>query len=144
MALAPLLRAMEDGMEVTVTNDAGGTREAVEALYTAYLGGNPAGMTDLMSDDVWIRFLGQIEFHGLERAKKFFSQNNDQFKEFDFRVERVIVDGEYAAAVWTEIAVTRLGKPWTNHGVDIFHVRDDLIRFVHENNDVTTFRDHFG
>lgn len=131
-------------MEVTVTNDAGGTREAVEALYTAYLGGNSDEMTASMADDVWIRFLGQAEFHGLERAKKFFSQNNDQFTELDFRIERMIVDGEYAAALWTEIAVTRSGEPWSNHGVDVFHVRDGLIRFVHENNDVTTFRHHFG
>lgn len=131
-------------MEVTVTSDAGGTREAVEALYAAFYSGATDEMTASMADDVWIRFLGHAEFHGLERAKAFFSQNDELFTGLDFRIERVIVDGEYAAALWTETAVTRAGEPWSNHGVDVFHVRDGLIRFVHENNDITTFRRHFG
>jgi ketosteroid isomerase-like protein len=131
-------------MEVTVTSDAGGTRVAVEAMYDAYLGGRPIEMTAPMADDVWIRFLGQADFRGLERAKEFFSQNNEMFSDLHFSIERVIIDGEYAAALWTERAVTSAGEPWLNHGVDVFHVRDGLIRFVHENNDISTFRQHFG
>ncbi|HUW78216.1 MAG TPA: nuclear transport factor 2 family protein [Candidatus Nanopelagicaceae bacterium] len=131
-------------MEVTVTSDAGGTREAVEAMYDAYLGGRPIEMTTSMVDDVWIRFLGHADFHGLERAKEFFSQNNEMFSELEFEIERVVIDGEYAATLWTERAITSAGEPWFNHGVDVFHVRDGLIRFVHENNDISTFRHHFG
>ena len=131
-------------MNITVTADAGTTRDTIERLYAAYLGGDPNGMADLLSEQAWVRFLGQAELWGRERARALFTDNEDLFTELDFTIERVVIDGEHAAAIWSEVAVTRSGEPWSNHGVDVFGVADGEITFLHENNDVMTFRRHFG
>lgn len=125
-------------------DDHGGVLQTVQRLYAGYLGKDPDTMVADMSDDVEIRFLGDRRFVGREAARQFFSQNNSLFSELRFDISEIIVDGEYAAAIWTEEATTADGRPWSNHGVDVFHVVDGSVRWLHENNDVVTFRRHFG
>ncbi len=119
------------------------TRAAVEKLYQSYFAGDGDGMVDTMSEDVWVRFLGQVDFRGKQRARQFFGQNTPLLVNLDFRIRKLIVDGEYAAALWEESAQTIHGGQYENHGVDVFHVRDDEITMVHENNDIRIHRQHF-
>jgi ketosteroid isomerase-like protein len=100
-------------------------------------------MVDTMSDDVWVRFLGRVDFRGKQRARQFFGQNTPLLVNLDFRIRKLMVDGEYAAALWEESAQTIYGGEYENHGVDVFHVRDDEITMVHENNDIRIHRRHF-
>jgi uncharacterized protein (TIGR02246 family) len=119
------------------------TREVVDALYAAFLAGDGEGMIALMADDVEVTFLGQGTFHGIEDVRRFMAFSAGLLKDVDFRIERVIIDGDVGAAIWHETATTRDGKPWATHGVDVIRVRDGRIVSLHENNDVRLVREHF-
>ena len=120
------------------------TRRVIEQLYAAYLSGDTDGMANLMSEDVWVKFLGRRDFRGREQARRFFGENGPLLIDLDFVVEELIVDGAHAAAIWSESARTAAGAVYRNHGVDVFEVRDGEIVFVHENNDINVHRHHFG
>jgi ketosteroid isomerase-like protein len=112
------------------------TRRVIEALYNAFLAGDAHGMLELMSDDVEVRFLGQADLRGIDEARAYFAFSANLLEDLTFRIERMIVDGEWAAVTWSETARTRTGAPWENHGVDVFRVEDGRITLLHENNDV--------
>jgi len=120
------------------------TKRIVDALYEAYFDGDARAMIDLMSDDVWIRFLGREDFRGKSRAREFFTQNNPMLEELNFEIDKLIIDGTHAAAVWSETARTIHGNSYENHGVDVFEVGDGQIVSIHENNDINVHRSHFG
>jgi len=122
----------------------GKTRTAVDRLYAAYFVGDSEGMLATLSDDVEVRFLGRGTYRGIEAARKFLTSNTGMLKELDFRIRRLIVDGEWAAAVWDEDATTIHGAAYANHGVDVFRVVDGSIAILHENNDVVAHRAAFG
>lgn len=120
------------------------TRPVVDRLYAAFLAGDAEGMLSLMSDDVWVRFLGIAEFRGIDEARRFFTSNQNSVEQLDFRIEKVIVDGERAAVLWEETARTSQGHRFDNHGVDVLTVRDGRIVSVHENNDIRVHRRYYG
>lgn len=111
------------------------TQDVVEAMYAAFLAGDKDGMLAVMDEDVDVRFLGQAQLRGKAAADAFFTFAGGLLKDVDFTLRSVLVDGEWAAGVWEETAVTADGHPWTNHGVDVVHVRDGLVVALHENND---------
>lgn len=119
------------------------TRQVVAALYRAFLAGDLEGMLALMADDVEVRFLGQGCFRGKEATRRFLQFAAPLLQDLDFRVRRVIIDGEVGCALWEETATTRDGQPWRNHGVDVIRVRGGRIVSIHENNDVTLVYRHF-
>jgi len=112
------------------------TRGVVESLYRAYLAGDPEGMLALLAEDVSVRFLAQADVRGIEEARRFFAFSQGLLRDVDFVIEEVVVDGEWAAAIWRETATTVSGEPWSNHGVDVIRVRDGKVAVLHENNDV--------
>jgi ketosteroid isomerase-like protein len=120
------------------------TREAVDRLYAAYFAGDPHGMLATMSAGVHMRFLGRGTFHGIEAATGFLTQNTGLLQDLDFRIRSIVVDGEWAAAIWDETATTIHGDPYENHGVDVFRVEDGEVTVLHENNDVSIHRAAFG
>ncbi len=119
------------------------TRQVIEALYNAFLAGDAHGMLELMSGDVEVRFLGRADLRGIEAARAFFAFSADLLDDLAFRIDRTIIDGEWAAVTWYETARTRTGAPWENHGVDVFRVEDGRITLLHENNDVRLVHRHF-
>jgi ketosteroid isomerase-like protein len=119
------------------------TREVVDALYEAFLAGDGDGMIALMADDVEVTFLGQGTFHGIPEVRSFMAFSAGLLHDVDFRIQRIIIDGDVGAAIWEESATTRDGRPWENHGVDVIRVRDGRIVSLHENNDVRLVREHF-
>ncbi len=119
------------------------TRRVADALYAAFLAGDAEGMLAQMADDVEVRFLGQGTFHGLPAVRRFMAFAGPLLEDLDFRIRKLIVDGEVAAAVWEESARTADGEPWENHGVDVIRVRGGKIVSLHENNDVTMVYRHF-
>ena len=119
------------------------TKKVIDELYDAYLAGDPAGMLATFSDDIAFRFLAQVDARGIEEARRFFTYSATKLVDLDFRIERKIVDGAYAAVLWSETATTPGGEPWENHGVDVFEVRDGKIVTLHENNDVRLVYQHF-
>lgn len=119
------------------------TQTVVDALYDAYLRGDPEGMASLFSDDIWLRFLGQADTRGLAEARRFMAFSAGLLENVEFRIKRKIVDGEWAAAVWEETARTASGEPWLNHGVDVIHVENGRITALHENNDTRLVERHF-
>jgi ketosteroid isomerase-like protein len=120
------------------------THRVVDDLYEAYFAGDHEGMLATMSDDVEVRFLGRGTHLGIGEARRFFSVNTGMLRELDFRIRTKVVDGEWAAAVWDETAVTIHGDPYENHGVDVFRVQHGKITVLHENNDVMIHRAAFG
>ena len=120
------------------------TRATVEQLYEAYFAGDVEGMLDTMAESVEVRFLGRGTFAGLEASRRFLTTNTAKLVDLDFRIRRLIVDGEWAAAVWDESARTVHGDPYENHGVDVFRVEDGEITVLHENNDVLVHRRAFA
>jgi ketosteroid isomerase-like protein len=119
------------------------TRRVVDALYDAFLAGDPEGMIALMADDVEVTFLGQGTFHGIPAVRRFFAFAGGLLRDVDFRIDTIIVDGDVGCAVWHETATTHAGDPWATHGVDVIRVRDGRIVSLHENNDVRLVRRHF-
>jgi ketosteroid isomerase-like protein len=119
------------------------TQEAIDALYAAFLAGNKDGMLDVMDDDVEVRFLGQAEVHGKAAANAFFDFAAGLLTDVKFTLREVLVDGEWAAGLWEETAVTADGRPWVNHGVDVVRVRDGRVVALHENNDTRQVYRHF-
>src|SRR5258705_3647801 len=99
------------------------TRSVVDALYEAYLAGDSEGMLAQMADDVEVRFLAQGTFHGVPAVRGFMQFSAGLLRDLEFRIQRTIVDGDAAAAIWAESATTAAGKPWENHGVDVSRVR---------------------
>ena len=96
-----------------------------------------------MADDVEVRFLGQGLFHGVPATRRFMAFAAPLLRDLDFRIRRLIVDGEVAAAIWEETAKTADGELWENHGVDVIRVRGGKIVSLHENNDVNLVYEHF-
>lgn len=123
--------------------DEGETRRVVERLYEAYLAGDGAGMRAEMAEDVEVRFLGQAELRGLDAVRRFQEFADGLLTDLDFRIRKVIVDGEVGVAIWEETARTADGRPWENHGVDVIRVRGGRIVSLHENNDVNLVHRHF-
>lgn len=119
------------------------TRRVVERLYDAYRAGDAAGMRAEMAEDVEVRFLGLAELRGLDAFRRFQEFAGGLLTELDFRIRKVIVDGEVAAVVWEESARTADGQPWENHGVDVIRVRHGRVVSVHEASDVTIVHRHF-
>lgn len=117
--------------------------DLLDALYAAYLDGDAAGMLATMSDDVEVRFLGREPVHGIDEALRFFTANNASLVDLDFRIRSRIVDGQWAAVVWDETATAR-GRPYENHGVDVFHVVDGRIAVLRVNNDIVRRRQAFA
>jgi ketosteroid isomerase-like protein len=99
------------------------------------MAGDKDGMLALMHEDVEVRFLGQICLRGKADAEMFMDFAGGLLSDVRFSLLRLIVDGDTAAGVWEETARTSGGAPWTNHGVDVIHVRDGLVVALHENND---------
>ena len=120
------------------------TREVVDRLYAAYFAGDPHGMLATMSTDVHMRFLGRGTFPGIEAATRFLTQNTGLLRDLDFRIRSIVVDGEWAAAIWDETATTIHGDPYENHGVDVFRVQGGEVTVLHENNDIALHRAAFG
>ena len=119
------------------------SKETGDVLYEAFYAGDAAGMAASMSDDVGVRFLGQVHVRGLEAAQAFFAFSATLLDDLDFRIQRRIIDGEWAAVIWEETArVAATGVPWTNHGVDVFRVKEGRITVLHENNDTRHVRRH--
>ena len=119
------------------------TRRVIDDLYDAYLAGDPAGMLATFSDDIAFRFLGQVDGHGIDEARRFFAHSAGLLTDLDFRIQRKVIDGDHAAVTWTETARTTAGAPWKNHGVDVFEVSNGKIVSLHENNDVRLVHEHF-
>ena len=111
------------------------TREVVEAMYAAFLAGDKDGMLAVMHEDVEVRFLGQVQVKGKAAADEFFDFAGGLLRDVQFSLREVLVDGEWAAGLWEETAVTADGHPWSNHGVDVVRVRDGQVVALHENND---------
>jgi ketosteroid isomerase-like protein len=124
-------------------NGEASTRAVVEALYEAFLQGNAEGMLALFSDDISFRFLGQVDATGIGEARRFFAFAAGLLTDVQFRIERKIVDGEWAAVIWSETAKTAAGANWANHGVDVLRVEHGRIAELHENNDVRLVARHF-
>lgn len=111
------------------------TREVVEEMYAAFLTGDKDGMLAVMHDNVEVRFLGQAEVRGKAAADAFIDFAGGLLTDVSFNLREVLVDGEWAAGIWDETALTADGHEWSNHGVDVVRVRDGLVVALHENND---------
>ncbi len=120
-----------------------GTEHIVRDLYRAFLSGDKDGMLALMHEDVDVRFLGQAHLCGRAAASDFFDFAGTLLRDVEFSLQTIVVDGEHAAGIWQETAVTANGEPWSNHGVDVVRVRDGLVVSLHENNDVREVYRHF-
>jgi len=119
------------------------TSFVVNALYDAFLRGDPDGMLALFSDDISLRFLGQADVKGIAEARRFFAFAAGLLTDVKFRIERRIIDGEWAAVIWNETARTASGEPWANHGIDVIHVSGGRVTALHENNDTRLVARYF-
>ena len=120
------------------------TRSVVDALYKAFLKGDPEAMLATFADDIEFRFLGQISASGIDAARRFVTDAAGKLIDLDFTVLHTVIDGERAAVTWSETARTASGAAWVNHGVDVIEVRGGRVTSLHENNDVRTVYEHFG
>lgn len=119
------------------------TAAIVASLYEAFLGGDAEKMMSLFSADISLRFLGQVDAHGITEARQFLAFAAGLLTDVRFQIKRTIIDGTWAAVIWAETARTQSGARWENHGVDVIRVEDGRITVLHENNDVRLVARHF-
>jgi ketosteroid isomerase-like protein len=120
------------------------TRHVVDAVYEAYFAGDAEGMLQQMTNEIEVRFLGRGTYRGIDRVRQFLTMNTAKMTDLDFRIRSVVVHGTTAAVIWDEDAFTVDGRPYANHGVDIFEVGADGVRVMHVNNDIVRHRATFG
>lgn len=120
-----------------------GVNAALDRLYEAYFAGDTEGMLAAMADDVSVRFLGREQVDGIDEARRFFTANNASLQDLKFEIKRRIVDGDRAAVIWDETALA-MGRPYRNHGVDVFRVVDGEITVLRVNNDIAARRAAFS
>ena len=118
-------------------------KATIEGLYESFRQKDHDGMISSMTDDVWIRFLGQADFKGIKLASEFFKKSNALLDDLVFEITDTVIQAPYAEVIWNETARTKSGQIWTNHGVDVYMVKDSKIEFLHENNDLSVHYLHF-
>ena len=118
-------------------------KATIEGLYESFRQKDHDGMISSMTDDVWIRFLGQADLKGIKLASEFFKKSNALLDDLVFEITDTVIQAPYAAVIWNETARTKSGQIWTNHGVDVYMVKDSKIEFLHENNDLSVHYLHF-
>ena len=67
---------------------------------------------------------------GEERIFKFLKILFRQFPELTFEIQRVILQGKWAAVHWTNKGMNRHKKPYQNEGVTLLEIQDDKIKFI--------------
>lgn len=116
------------------------TRAVVEALYASYADADLERMLAIMSDDVEVTFLAQGTYRGRAEITPFFEYSGGLLVDLDWRLERLLVDGCWATAIWTETAVTYAGAPWASTGVDVVRVDAGRITELRMYNDAALSR----
>jgi ketosteroid isomerase-like protein len=106
------------------------TRSAIRRFYEAYRDGDVDRMTAGLASDVRLRFLGLADVRGVHAARRFLHEHAKTRRDGGFRIAKLVLEGNRAAAVWEERG------PAANHGVGVFEVRDGLIVSIHENDAV--------
>jgi ketosteroid isomerase-like protein len=119
------------------------TRRVAEALYAAYAAGDLDAMLALMDEDVEVVFLTQASLRGLPAFRRFIDFSAGLLVDLDWKLEKLIVDGDVACGLWNETATTFDGHPWATPGVDVLRVRDGRIVYLKMCNDAVLSRRHF-
>jgi ketosteroid isomerase-like protein len=119
------------------------TRRVARALYDAYAAGDLEAMLALMDDDVEVVFLAQARLRRLSAVRRFIDFSAGLLIDLDWRLEKLIVEGDTACGLWYETATTFDGHPWASPGVDVIRVRHGRVVSLKMNNDAALSRRHF-
>ena len=87
-------------------------------------------MEDLLSEDARLHFPKTQPLIGRDRILKFFQVLFRQYPELSFEVQRIIIQGDQAAAHWINRGVSRKKEPYANEGVTLFEFHSEKIRFM--------------
>ena len=87
-------------------------------------------MRDLLSPDAKFYFPKTQPLIGRERILKFLSILFRQYPELTFKVQRIILQGDQAAVLWTNQGMNRRKEPYQNEGVTILEMQDGKISFI--------------
>lgn len=118
------------------SDQAASVLSVVEAFYRGFLTDDIPALGALMAETIELSFLGSAPLHGRMAALQFFEEQAGAFRHVDFRLADIVVDGTFAAGIWSETVTPHHGDPWENHGVDIFEVGAGAVLSVHEHNDL--------
>jgi len=83
-----------------------------------------------LAEDAVFRFPKTEDLRGRERILKFFRLLFRSYPELRFEVRSILVDGDRAAARWTNRGRTRKGEPYANEGVTWMEWRDGKLSFI--------------
>ncbi len=90
----------------------------VDAFYTAFLGGDNAGVLAALDPRAVVRFPSYAPLVGTDQIEEYFAFQSNALFELAFQLVQVFSDGATTVVIWREKAVLADGTPWRCHGVD--------------------------
>jgi hypothetical protein len=90
----------------------------VDDFYTAFLGGDPAGVLGALDPAAVVHFPSYEPLVGIEQITGYFDFQAASFGAIEFQLVQVFTDGAMTLVVWREQGELVDGTPWRCHGVD--------------------------
>jgi uncharacterized protein (TIGR02246 family) len=106
------------------------TEQTITHFFELLTTRNLEQMATLLSEDARLHFPKTQPLIGRDRILKFFQVLFRQYPELSFEVQRIIIQGDRAAAHWVNRGVSRKKEPYANEGVTLFEFHGAKIRFL--------------
>jgi uncharacterized protein (TIGR02246 family) len=87
-------------------------------------------MGNLLNEDAEFYFPKTQPLMGKKRILKFLGILFRQYPQLEFKVQRVIQQGDQAAVHWTNRGMNRRKEPYQNEGATIFELTEGKISFI--------------
>ena len=87
-------------------------------------------MGTVLTEEAELYFPKTQPLVGEKRIFKFLKILFKQYPELVFNIQRVILQGEWAAVHWTNRGMSRRNEPYQNEGVTILEMQDGKISFI--------------
>jgi ketosteroid isomerase-like protein len=90
----------------------------VDAFYTAFLGGDNAGVLAALDPAAVVHFPSYQPLTGVRQIADYFAFQAAVFGALDFQLVQVLTEGAMTIVLWREQGVLADGTPWRCHGAD--------------------------
>ncbi len=102
----------------------------INSFFEAMSRQDTAFLESELREDASFRFPKTEDLIGRDRIIKFFRLLFRRYPQLEFRLKAVLVDGDRAAAHWTNRGRSRSGEDYANEGVTWMEWRDGKLAFI--------------
>ena len=83
-----------------------------------------------LAEDIVLNFPGVRDISGIKKVIIFMKTLLRKYPELTFAVSKIIVENDYAVAVWTNVGKKISGEFYSNSGNTLFQFSDGTITFI--------------